>query len=83
MLLAEAAILVHLKAIGIVLLVLDGIVIALLALGAGQRNLNALIGCHLRHLLLKSMRNKPLEHALLLYHIPASLSIHLENFLHK
>ena len=45
-LLAEAAVLVHLKTVGIVLLVLHGIVIALLALGAGQRNLNTLIRCH-------------------------------------
>ena len=41
MLLAEAAILVHLQTIGIVLLVLESIVIPLLALGAGQRDLNA------------------------------------------
>jgi hypothetical protein len=46
MLLAEAAVLVHLETIGIVLLVLDGIVIALLALAARQRNLDSLIRCH-------------------------------------
>ena len=38
---AEPAILVELQTIGIVLLVLKGIVIPLLALGAGQRDLNA------------------------------------------
>ena len=46
MLLAETAILVHFQTIGVVLLVLDGIVIALFALGAGQHNLNTLIRCH-------------------------------------
>ena len=45
-LLAEAAILVHFETIGIVLLVLHGVVIALLALRAGQAHLNALIRCH-------------------------------------
>ena len=45
-LLAEAAILVHFKTVGVVLLVLHGIVIALLALAARQRNLNTLIRCH-------------------------------------
>ena len=45
-LLAEAAVLVHLQTVGIVLLVLHGIVIALLALAAGQRNLDTLIRCH-------------------------------------
>jgi hypothetical protein len=38
---AEPAILHELDAIGIVLLVLEGVVISLLALGAGQRDLNA------------------------------------------
>jgi hypothetical protein len=38
---AEAAVLVELKTIGIVLLVLEGIVISLLAFGAGQSDLNA------------------------------------------
>jgi hypothetical protein len=38
---AEPAILVELQTIGIVLLVLESIVIPLLALGAGQRDLNA------------------------------------------
>ena len=51
MLLAETAVLMHLQTIGIVLLVLDGVVIALLAILAGERNLNALIRCHCRHLL--------------------------------
>ena len=50
MLLAEAAVLVHLETIGVILLVLDGIIIALLALAARQRNFNTLIRCHLRHL---------------------------------
>ena len=50
MLLAETAILAHLKTVGIVLLVLHGIVIALLALGACQRNLDTLIRCQFRHL---------------------------------
>ena len=50
MLLAETAILAHLKTVGIIFLVLDGIIIALLALGARKRNLNTLIRCHLRHL---------------------------------
>ena len=49
-LLAEAAILVHLETIGIVLLVLHGIVIALLALRTRQRDLDALIRCQFRHL---------------------------------
>ena len=51
MLLAETAVLMHLQTIGVVLLVLDGVVIALLAILAGERNLNALIRCHRRHLL--------------------------------
>ena len=54
-LLAETAVLVHLQTIGIVLLILDGIVIALLAVLAGQRNLNTLIRCHSRHLLFECM----------------------------
>ena len=49
-LLAEAAVLVHFQAVGIVLLVLHGIVIALLALRARQAYLNALIRCQFRHL---------------------------------
>ena len=49
-LLAEAAVLVHLETIGIVLLVLHGIVIALLALRARERDLDALIRCQIRHL---------------------------------
>ena len=40
----------ELKKVGIVALVLLGIVVALLALLAGQRNLDALIRCQLRHL---------------------------------
>ena len=38
---AETAILVELQTIGIVLLVLERVVVSLLALGAGQRDLNA------------------------------------------
>ena len=45
-LLAEAAILVHFEAVGVVLFVLHGIVIALLALAARQRHLDSLIRCH-------------------------------------
>ena len=41
MLFAEAAVLVHLETVGIVLLVLHRIVVSLLALRAGQRYLNA------------------------------------------
>ena len=37
-LLAESAVLVHLKSVGIILLVLVGLVISLLAFGAGQSN---------------------------------------------
>ena len=49
-LLAEAAIFVHFQTIRIVLLVLNGVIIALLAFVARQRNLNPLIRCHPRHL---------------------------------
>jgi hypothetical protein len=38
---AEAAVLVELKTIGIVLFILEGIVISLLAFGAGQGDLHA------------------------------------------
>lgn len=38
---AEAAVLFELDTIGIVLLVLEGVVVSLLALGAGQTDLNA------------------------------------------
>ena len=41
MLLAEAAVLVHLQAIGAVFLVFHGVVVALLALGAGQGDFNS------------------------------------------
>jgi hypothetical protein len=41
MLAAEAAVFLELDAIGVVLLVLKGVVIPLLALGAGQRDFNA------------------------------------------
>ena len=41
MLAAEAAVLVELETIGIVLLVLEGVVVPLLALGAGQCDLDA------------------------------------------
>lgn len=81
MLLAETAILAHFQAIRIVLLVLDGIVIALLALAARQRNLNALIRCHFRHLLLKVWENV-LKHAILLYHMFLRLSTFSKAFKH-
>ena len=41
---AEAAVLVHFKSVGIVLLVLHGVVVALLALGAGQGNFDSHFG---------------------------------------
>ena len=41
MLFAKPAVLVHLNTIGIVLLVLHRVVVALLALRAGERNLDA------------------------------------------
>jgi len=41
MLLAETAVLAELKTIGIVLFVLHGVVISLLAFGAGKNNLDA------------------------------------------
>ena len=43
-LVAETAVLVHLKSVGIVLLVLLGLVVSLLALAAYQGNLNSHIG---------------------------------------
>ena len=52
MLAAEAAILVHLKTIRIVLLVLHRVVIALLAFAAGESDLDS----HGRHLLINSER---------------------------
>ena len=53
MLAAEAAILVHLKTIRIVLLVLHRVVIALLAFAAGESDLDS----HGRHLLINSERS--------------------------
>ena len=47
MLSAETAILHHLKTVGIVLLVLDGVVVALLAFRACQDDLDSLIRCHM------------------------------------
>ena len=47
MLLAESAILLHLKAIGVILLVLHGVVVSLLAFVASERDLHS----HCRHLL--------------------------------
>jgi hypothetical protein len=41
---AEAAVLVHFQSVGIVLFVLHGVVVALLALGAGQGNFNSHFG---------------------------------------
>ena len=52
-LLAETAVLVQLDAVGGVLLVLHGVVVTLLALGAGQHNLVTGNACHVGHLLLK------------------------------
>ena len=48
MLLAEPAVLVHLKSVRVVLLVLDSVVVALLALGAGQGDLYSHFFRHLR-----------------------------------
>ena len=61
-LLAETAVLVQLYAVGGVLLVLHGVVVTLLALGAGQHNLIAGNACHVRHLLLSVDRNPPPAH---------------------
>jgi hypothetical protein len=47
MLLAEAAVFVHLHTVRVIFLVLHGIVVALLAIAAGQRNFDALVRCHL------------------------------------
>ena len=44
MLAAEAAVLVHFQSVGVVLLVLHGVVVALLALGAGQGNFDSHFG---------------------------------------
>ena len=41
---AEAAVLVHLKSVGVVLLVLHGVVVALLTLGASQGNFDSHVG---------------------------------------
>ena len=41
---AEAAVLVHFQSVRIVLLVLHGVVVALLALGAGQGNFDSHFG---------------------------------------
>ena len=65
MLIAEAAILGHLQTIGIVLLVLHGIVVALLALAAGQRDLYA----HVSHLLHRSYGAYPVERNMLIQFI--------------
>ena len=43
---AEAAILAHFQTIGVVLLVLRGVVVALLALGAGEGDLDSLAIFH-------------------------------------
>ena len=60
MLLAELAILVHLEAVGIVLLVLLRVVIPLLALRAGERYLNAHNGTSLLYLRRALLRGKQL-----------------------
>ena len=41
---AESAVLLHFKTIGVILLVLDGVVVSLLALGASESDLNAHFG---------------------------------------
>lgn len=52
MLLAEAAVLAHFDTVRIVALILHGIVIALLTLCAGHRDLNTRASyCHSKHLL--------------------------------
>ena len=45
-LVAEAAVLGELKPVGVVLLVLEGVVVTLLAFGAGQGDLYAHGGCY-------------------------------------
>jgi hypothetical protein len=61
-LLAETAVLVQLDTIGGVLLVLHGIVVTLLALGAGQHHFVTGNACHVRHLLLKCGQTLPPAH---------------------
>jgi hypothetical protein len=46
-LLAESAVLLHLKTVGVVLLVLDGVVVSLLAFAASHSDLNAHFGTSL------------------------------------
>ena len=41
---AEPAVLAHLQPVGIIFLVLHGVIVALLALGAGQGNFNSHFG---------------------------------------
>ena len=62
MLLAETAVLVQFDTIGGVLLVLHGIVVTLLALGAGQHHFVTGNACHVRHLLLKCGQTLPPAH---------------------
>jgi hypothetical protein len=50
-LLAKTAVFAQLNPVGRILLVLHGVVIALLAFGAGQHKLGAHGVCHLKHLL--------------------------------
>ena len=61
-LLAETAVLVQFDTIGGVLLVLHGIVVTLLALGAGQHHFVTGNACHVRHLLLKCGQTLPPAH---------------------
>ena len=56
MLLSETAVFIELNAVGGVLFVFHGIVVTLLALGAGQHDLIAGNACHVSHLLLEMGR---------------------------
>ena len=58
-LLAEPAVLVELDAVRGVLFVLHGIVVPLLALGAGQHHFGTGNACHVRHLLLDVGKRPP------------------------
>ena len=64
---AEGAVLVELQALGGVALVLLGVVVALLALGAAQHDLHTVSGFrHSRHLLLNLASGKKAPEALIL-----------------
>jgi hypothetical protein len=45
---AESAVLLHFETVGVILLVLHGVVVSLLALGASQSDFNAHIGTSLK-----------------------------------